>query len=351
MNGMIGLMAAVQQVGWLVAGLFFWFIAFVMILSHIHDRRTKTTYAGNIAALRVRGDMAKGKAVYYPIVSYTNDAGEVVEAETRHGSSGLAGKLPGRPVRVMPDAHDPRVATIRDGSGVFLALVLWMIGALPIAIGVSQHPVTPYTITVFVAFGAWAVWRVTRMIRPRHEWQSRDEFRRRKAGELLAKRAQCARINRDEAMAQLKATDDLAFRFVPLSLFVALIFIGVAGWVGYDTGALLRNRAYAEGRIVALDRPTGSDSYYPVVEYRTHDDVQVRFTDKAGSNAPGVSIGQRVDVIYDARAPEHAMMGAGFSAAWIVVLASGLVGLAVLAAAVRTFFGVLGRRRGGHEIT
>jgi hypothetical protein len=350
MNGMIGLMAAVQQVGWLVAGLFFWLIACVMILSHIHDRRTKTTYAGKIAALRVRGDISKGRAVYYPIVSYTSETGTVIEAETRHGSSGLVGKLPGRPVRVMPDGHEPRVATIRDGSGVFLAFILWIIGAMPIAIGVSQHPVTPYTIMVFAAFGVWAVWRIVRMIRPRHEWQSRDEFRRRKAAELLDKRAQCARIDRNEAMAQLKAMDDLAFRFVPFSFFVALIFIGVAGWVGYDTGALLQNRAYAEGRVVALDRPTGSDSYYPVVEYRTHDDEWTRFTDKAGSSAPSVSIGQSVDVIYDTRAPEHAMIGSGFSAAWIVVLASGLVGLAVLVAAIRTVFGVLGRRRRAYSI-
>lgn len=348
MGGVIGLMAAVQQVGWLVAGLFFWFIACVMIISHAHDRRTKTTYTGQIAALRVRGDAAKGKAVYYPIVSYTNDVGVVVEAETRHGSSGLSGKLPGRVVRVMPDVHEPRVATIRDGSGIVLTLVLWGMGALPIAIGVLQYPVTPYTIFIFVIFGAWVAWIIARVIRPRHEWQGREEFRKRKAAELLAKRAECPRINRDEALAQLKTMDDLALRFLPLSVLVAFVFMGVAGWVAYDTGTILHNRAYAEGRVVALDRPSGSDAYYPVIEYRTHDDEWVRFTDKAGSNAPSVSVGQGVDVIYDARNPDRAMIEAGVSAVWIVVLASGLVGLAVLVAAIRTVLGVAGHRRRGY---
>lgn len=350
MGGVIGLMAAVQQVGWLVAGLFFWFIACVMILSHIYDRRTKKTYNGQIAGLRVRGDVTKGKAVYYPIVSYITEAGTEIEAETRHGSSGLAGKLPGRAVRVMPDAHEPGVVTIRDGSGIFLTLVLLAMGAVPIIIGVSQYPVTPYTILIFAAFGAWVAWRIARMIRPRHEWQSREEFRRRKAAELLTKRAECARINRDEAIVQLRAIDDLAFRFLPLSLLIAFIFLGVGAWVGHDTGMLLKNRAHAEGRVVALDRPSGSDAYYPVVEYRTHDDEWVRFTDKAGSNAPSVAVGQGVDVIYDVRKPDRAMIGTTVPAVWIVVVACGLVGLAVLVAVIRTFCGVTMRRRRGYNI-
>ena len=167
MDSAFGLMVAFQQVAWLVGGLFFWFIAGVMVLSFLYDRKTKKTYDGHIVALRVCGDVVKGKGVFYPVVLYRDDHGVMVEAETRHGSSGLAGKIPGRAVRVMPDVHDGHIATIRDGTDFILIAVMMVVGAMPIAIGVTQYAMTPYTILMFGLFGAWMGWKVLRLMRPR----------------------------------------------------------------------------------------------------------------------------------------------------------------------------------------
>lgn len=343
-----GMMEAYQQVVWLAAGFFLWFLAAIMGISFIHDRRTKTILSGRISALRVKGDMTKGQGMYFPIVTYTTADGMAMDAETRNGSSKLADKIPGQRVKIMPDPHEPRVATVFDGSGMAIMLILFFLGIIPAGIGITQYPLTIYTFVTLAVFAVWMSWKLSHIIRPRREWESREQFRKRKTEQLLKERAALPQIDQSQALLQLRKMENLIYRFIPLSLLVGLVFIGAGTLLAHNVGGIWKNRHHAEGTVVAWDRTTGTSSYLPVVEFRDAHDQPVRFTDKIGHSTPNTAIGQNVDVVFDINDPTLAMLSAGIPLTFLIVMACWAVGLMILWTTARNATTIRNRRKHGY---
>ncbi|HEY0901356.1 MAG TPA: DUF3592 domain-containing protein [Micavibrio sp.] len=301
-----GMMEAYQQVVWLAAGFFLWFLAAIMGISFIHDHRTKTILPAHISALRVKGDMTKGQGMYFPIVTYTT------------------------------------------ADGMAIMLILFFFGIIPAGIGITQYPLTIYTFVTLAVFAVWMSWKLSHIIRPRREWESREQFRKRKTEQLLQERAALPRIDQSQALLQLRKMDNLIYRFIPLSLLVGLVFIGAGTLLAHNVGGVWKNRHHAEGTIVAWDRTTGSSSYFPVIEFRDAHDKPVRFTDNVGHSTPNTAIGQNVDVVFDINDPTLAMLSAGVPVTFLIVMACWAVGLMILWTTAQNATTIRKRRKHGY---
>lgn len=97
---------------------------------------------------------------------------------------------------------------------------------------------------------------------------------------------------------------------------VGLVLALVAAWVATREQAFIRTAARATGTVVelGLDRDSdGSAAYYPIVRFVTASGDTVTFQSRTGSRPPSYEVGERVEVLYEAAAPQRARMSGFFS--------------------------------------
>lgn len=84
-----------------------------------------------------------------------------------------------------------------------------------------------------------------------------------------------------------------------------------------NTQDFLKDALTTEGTVIELVRSRSSDSttYRPVVEFKTQGGSRVEFTSSSGSNPPGYSKGEVVEVLYQESSPEQAKIN-GFFSLW-----------------------------------
>lgn len=97
-------------------------------------------------------------------------------------------------------------------------------------------------------------------------------------------------------------------------------------WSVSNTRTFLKAAATAPGEVIELSRRLDDDgsTYAPVVRFRTPQGRPVEFTATAGSNPPAYSVGDQVQVFYDARRPEQALLPDFFSLWGLAAIIGGL---------------------------
>ena len=128
------------------------------------------------------------------------------------------------------------------------------------------------------------------------------------------------------------------------SLLLGLLLLGGAYWLYRHESAFIASAATAQGEIIALQsrRDTeGNLLYTPKVRFTPEGRRAYDFTSQVSSSHPGYGVGDRVTVLYDPNAPDHAQIDRGF---WNHVLPMGMGGTGALVLIV-TLIGLLRRKR------
>ncbi|WP_447957893.1 DUF3592 domain-containing protein [Vreelandella sp. EE7] len=123
-----------------------------------------------------------------------------------------------------------------------------------------------------------------------------------------------------------------------LSLLVGLGLLVGAFFLYQSSAAFLDQAASAQGTVTELIRTRSEDSvtYRPVVEFTAEGGAPVEFVSPAGSNPPGYSPGERVEVLYDPTNPVDARL-TGFFSAWGAPLILGGLGAAFFLSGLAMF--------------
>lgn len=113
----------------------------------------------------------------------------------------------------------------------------------------------------------------------------------------------------------------------------AFMTVGLLLWVGAffsftNTQDFLKSAVTTNGTVVELVYSRTSDSgvYYPAVLFQTKDGVSVGFISSSGSKPASYSVGESVEVIYQASSPQEAKINSFFSL-WIGTLVLSGMGL------------------------
>ena len=283
---------------------------------------------GNFAYMQVRGLRVIGTIVgvvaeggtYTPVYRYTSRDGVSREAKSSTGSGAVAGKETGRTVPILVSRHNPAQAqeagissieTVFIGVGLLLALAgLWM-GYTAI----TAYPVTPKTWVMAVFMLIYAGWHLRRGATPKPSRISPEDWnRRRDFGAAAPQGLEQVRpieqiVSASDFQQAAQRQSQQSRKLAPFVLLGAVMLISFAIYQGRSLARLESTGLRAEGQVVGLkseyssNSHGGSYSYYPIVRYRTAQNLSVEFKDSIGTNPPSYRPGDKVTVLYLAEDP------------------------------------------------
>jgi hypothetical protein len=139
-----------------------------------------------------------------------------------------------------------------------------------------------------------------------------------------------------EAQQRAQAQSQQSRKWAPLIGIFAVILAAVGIYQSIRLAHLEAAGLRAEGKVVRLKGEWSSGSngshytYYPLVKFRTRDNVTVEFKDSVGSDPPGHQPGDKVTVLYLAGDPPNdAIIDRGLIWNWaipgIIFVAAGVV--------------------------
>jgi len=277
---------------------------------------------GNSAYWRMHALRARGTVIgvlvrngtYTPVYRYTLPDGQSHEAKSDTSSSAVAGKETGRIVPLMISAHDPSSAR-KANSYLFdvIGIVCVLPGLLMGYIAVTAYPVTPMTWIMTAGLLIYLGERGWRIFIPKGARPSIEEWRRQRGMGAAVDLTQVKPIEDIVSPAEVRqsrtAERQQARKWAP---FVGLFAIMLAALGTYQSVKLAHLQAAglrAEGRVVRMTRESGSSghdyTYYPVVEFRTRDNMKVQFKDRVGTNPPSYRAGDKVAVLYLAESSQN----------------------------------------------
>jgi hypothetical protein len=317
-NFIISAIQAYNQVGIFIGAVICLGIGGLLLGSSLYWRVHAIHAAGTIAGVLNEG------AVYYPVYRYCLPDGQFHEAKSDTGSSSLRGMETGRAVRLMISAHNPGEAReagnyLIDLIGlVFLAPGVWLGYTAMIA-----YPITPITWFMGMAFLVYAGERLRSVITPKAARVSIEEWKRLHniggAGAIDLTKVKPmesfpAQTPTTRTLQNSKAAGPIVALFA-----VVLVVVGV-----YQSVRLFRfetSGARASGEVIRLIEQSSSGNsgsvYYPVVQFRTAENVTIQFKDNIGSNPPARRPGDRAAVLYLPDNPGQAMIDRGIFDAFI----------------------------------
>ncbi len=276
-----------------------------------------------VHAMRVSGTIIgvlSENSSWFPVYRYQSPDGDWHEAKSDSGSSSSRGKETGRVVPLMISAHNPCEAReagdyLFDIFGfAFLIPGLWL-GYTTL----TAYPLTRMTWIMAAAFTVYAAERLRRIAIPKGERLSVAEWRK------LHNRGEAGAIDLDkvkpiEALlppsAQAPQRQNAKFAAPLLGLF-AIILLAVGVYQGNRVLRFETSGKRAQGEVVRLvaqssSGNSGGYTYYPVIRFRTADNLTVEFKDDVGTNPPTRRAGDKATVLYLAANPAQAMIDRGF---------------------------------------
>lgn len=292
-----------------------------------------------VHAIRASGTISgvlKEGTFFYPVYRYRLPDGQFHEAKANMGSGSLQGMETGRAVKLMISAHNPNEARqagddylIDIIGAVFLVPGLWLGYTALIA-----YPITRMTWFMAFAFLVYAGERLRTVMTPKGPRVSIEEWKKlHNMGDAGA--IDLSKVKPMESF-PVEASSARTFQnskgLVPfLALFVVvLVLIGA-----YQSFRLFRfetSGARANGEVVRLIEQSSSGSnggyvYYPVVRFRTAENVTIEFKDQIGSNPSSRQPGDRATVLYLPNNPNQAMIDRGILNVLLPLLLFGGAGL------------------------
>lgn len=309
---------------------------------------------GNAAYWRMHALRASGTVIgvldksgsYTAVYRYTLPDGQSHEAKSDTSSSAVAGRETGRIVPLMVSAHDPSSA--REANRYLLdivGVVVLLLGILLGYIAVTSYPLTPMTWITAAGMLVYLAERGRRVFIPKGARPSLEEWRRQRGLGAAIDLAQVKPIEDIVSLAAVRQTREAQQQARKGAPLVGIFVIILAALGVYQTLKLAHLEAAglrAEGRVVRLQRESSSNdsTYYPIVEFRTRDNMKVQFKDRVGSNPPGYRQGDKVTVLYLAdNAQNESMIDRGAVGNWAIpaiLFLSAVVVASILIAMLRS---------------
>lgn len=108
----------------------------------------------------------------------------------------------------------------------------------------------------------------------------------------------------------------------------AFILLPIGTWFAIETSSFLQKATRAPGEVIDLVERRDDDgvSYLPVVRFRTADGDERVFEGAVAANPPSYEIGDAVEVLYEASAPDDARIDS-FLQLWFVPALTGFMAL------------------------
>ncbi len=162
-------------------------LGLLIIAYAVYVRGAERSYRGEIVGIR---SDAPGKAIYWPLVAYTDESGARHEVLANSGSSLIGGRTPGTKVTVFADAAAPKSVLLARDWWLLLCfgVVLAAFGAPFLAIGVGQLHFNAGTALVALGLASYLGFKLFRFLHPLLDarkaggWQAaRDAFMARSA--------------------------------------------------------------------------------------------------------------------------------------------------------------------------
>ncbi|MBU0479916.1 MAG: DUF3592 domain-containing protein [Proteobacteria bacterium] len=284
--------------------------------------------------------------MYRPVFEFENLQGESVQADGDSSGNWISDKIPGSGVRLLVDDDDLDTVRRPGRIGLVIGLVFAAPGQLLIYGAVAHFEFNLYSALIGLGVLGYGAYKLSGIIKPRSEWETKDAFRSRMRKERVKKHRGGRLLTDREIRERVKYHDRNALLWSPLVAVIALGFL-IGGWYLYLALQGFTGKALAaEGEVVRLEsrRSAGSDSgpsYYPVVSFIAESGKEVLFTDRIGMNPPLYQSGESVNVLYDPGHPDKAMIDRGlFNCLPALALfgAGGLMGwwlIAILAGVLR----------------
>lgn len=346
---------AYTQVVMLLGGLFVCGIGALFLADFLHWRMKARLYKGEIIGVR-QGKSSQGHGLYYPVIEYKNETGEIVRADTSGGSSLLSNKIPGRAVDILVMPNDPYTVRLHRGiPGALIGGVFFLPGLFLVIQAFRAFDFSIYTVLIGAAVLGFLGYKFAKVIKPRAEWEDVNNFRARKKEERKARREAMEIMGADQIRAQLRKNDRTALKTLPVLILTGLILCGFGFHLLLEQKYMASEGVSTEGRVVEMHSEYSSDSdgggsyvYYPVVEFKDMNDQAVIFRDRIGSNPASFRIGETVDVLYDPANPGRSFIDRG-AWNWLPSVALLVAGMFALWFGVNSLLAIRGRRLSSPE--
>jgi len=340
---LIDALLAREQIILLLGGIGMVLLGGIFIADHWFWRLCAARYPGTLIGVREKHPQGRtGNSVYFPVIEYTNEAGDRVTAETDTGSSGLADKVPGSPVTLLIREDKPREGRILGYTGLVFGLIFAAVGTVLGSIALTAYAVTAWTfiigvllVAVLLALGLWKLARAEQL-------ETGREFSARKYRERLEKKQAMPLLKMEEIRPRLKNMEARAAKISPLMGLAGLAIAGTGHWMAQDLYHLLLSGETARGQITGYERvyrPTNRNHiYYPRVTFTTDEGRTVQFQDRigSGSSTTGRRSGATVTVIYYVDNPERAIIDRGWWN-WAFPFGMLLIGVLIIFLSLRSY--------------
>jgi len=116
------------------------------------------------------------------------------------------------------------------------------------------------------------------------------------------------------------------FVMIPVLIFgVFLLYFSQK--LFFETRHLTKSAVYTYGEVVdyTTSKSDGTTYYHPVLTFNTLDGQTITHHAKSGSSAQKYAYGEKVELLYDPKAPSNARIN-GFFALWGGALIAGVIG-------------------------
>ena len=123
---------------------------------------------------------------------------------------------------------------------------------------------------------------------------------------------------------------------------VGLVLCAVAWLLHHNTATFIASAGRTQGEVMRLlhvesSKRNESGTWKPLVRFKAPGGEIIEFTPSSSSNPPAYDVGEKVDVFFDPRNPQDAMLN-GFFSLWGGAVITGGIGLVFLLVAVAMLF-------------
>lgn len=302
-------MAAFNQVGLFFGALICLGLGGLLLGSSLYWRLHALRATGTVIGVVDRG------GTYMPVYRYTLPDGQTHVARSNTGSSAVRGKETGRTVALMISAHNPDEAQEAD-SHVFdlIGLVLIVPGVVLAYVALTSYPVTWMTWAMAAAMLIYLAERSHRVFVPKGERPSLAEWRAQRGRDAEIDPVTITPIEQiiatPEMQQKLQAQARNNRHMAPLVGLFAAGLLALGLYQARDIARLETSGVRASGVVVRMhsEWSSGRDSrytYYPIVRFKTAQNLTVEFKDSVGTNPPSHHAGDKVTVLYGADDPRR----------------------------------------------
>ncbi len=305
----------------LIVGVIFTLVGSALIWKQLQALIYFSPVEGKVVAIEkrttpARGSKKQGGPMYYPVIEYIGSG----NIKTLTGSTGSS-----RPMHEIGESVTVLYSRKKDEARLksMVPLVMGLFFGLT-GLGLCYLFIQIFTFSYF-SMAVYAVVGILIMNGGRKALKKRDinsldelkeSFRN---TEMKTRKGvgpeEPVRIYDPAELTENISKQSKGLKYVgPVFTVVGLLAIALAIYLGLERADFLETALTADGEVIKLNERRSDDSYvyYPVVEFKLPGSYDVlSFEHDAGSNPPSYRVGEQVQVLYDPRNPQNAIIDAG----------------------------------------